>query len=107
MRNNSNMVKGEPSRGMARHPAVVAAQQGYAEALAGRPLNPDRFPTMMEQSNYEIGRLWALNLRAAGIAAPTWRRGTNRPAALAAMLALSFAAIGGCQPGEGDGRAAA
>lgn len=104
---NHNVKRGQPRRGLAAHPAVMAAREGYVAALAGQPLDPDRYPERIEQMNYEIGRLWALNLRAASIDAPAWPRGRNVPARVLAMLQLSFAAVGGCQPGQGDGRAAA
>lgn len=104
---NHNIKRGQPKRGLAMHPAVVAAREGYTEALAGKPLNPDQYPDRIGQMNYEIGRLWALNLRAAAIDAPAWPRGRNLPARVQAMLELSFATVGGCQPGQGDGRAGA
>lgn len=104
---NHNAQRVQPRRGLAMHPAVMAAREGYTEALAGKPLDPDRYPDRIGQMNYEIGRLWALNLRVADIDPPTWPRGRNVPARVLAMLQLACATVGGCQPGQGDGRAAA
>lgn len=101
---NNTLRKRMPRKGENNHPGVVAARIGYLEALAGKPLDCDRYTTPVEQGNYEIGRLWALNLKAAAIKPPTWRAGAGLTRTLQAALRQSFEMIGGCRPGEGDGR---
>ena len=82
----------------------MAARIGYLEALEGKPLDCDRYRTPVEQGNYEIGRLWALNLKAAAIKPPAWREGAGLTRTLQAALQRSFDTVGGCQPGKGDGK---
>jgi hypothetical protein len=101
---NNNLKTGQPKRGLADHPAVIAAQVGYSEARAGRPFNPDRFSDQISQSNHEIGRLWCINMRVACIDPPPWPIRRNLPAIVQKRLRQSFDSIGGCQPGNGDGR---
>lgn len=101
---NSNLKTGTPGRGMALHPAVVAAREGYTQARAGKPLNPDLFDTPISQSNYEIGRLWALNIMTAKLTPPAWPSGRNAPANVMKTLGKSVTMTGGCQPGKWDGR---
>jgi hypothetical protein len=100
---NNTLKRGAPKRGLAAHPAVIAAQIGYSDMVAGRPFDTWRFTDQIGQANYEIGRLWGLNLRIAGIDPPKWTKGKNLPASVRAMLSKSFDMVGGCQPGEGDG----
>ena len=100
---NNPLKRGAPKRGLAAHPAVIAAQIGYSDMVAGRPFDIWRFTDQIGQANYENGRLWALNIRMAGIDPPKWPKGKNLPALVRAMLAKSFDMVGGCQPGEGDG----
>lgn len=101
---NNTLKRGAPKRGLAAHPAVIAAQAGYSDVIAGRPFETWRFTDQISQCNYEIGRLWAINIKIAGIDPPKWPKGKNLPALVQAMLAKSFDMVGGCQPGEGDGK---
>jgi len=100
---NNNLRRVIPKRGLADHPAVIAAQAGYADLLAGKGFDSWRFADQIEQNNYEIGRLWALNIKIAGLDPPKWQRGKNVPKVVLARLNHSFEVAGGCQPGEGDG----
>lgn len=101
---NHDFRQGQPKRGLADNPAVIAAQIGYSEARAGKPFNPDRFSDQIGQANHEIGRLWCINMRAAGIDPPSWPSGRNLPAIVRDRLHRSLDLVGGCQPGQGDGR---
>lgn len=101
---NNQLKNGQPKRGLADHPAVIAAQIGYSEARAGKPFNPDRFSDQIGQANHEIGRLWCLNMRAARLEPPPWPTGRNLPAIVRERFQQSLDRIGGCQPGNGDGR---
>lgn len=101
---NNQLKNGQPKRGLADHPAVIAAQIGYSEARAGKPFNPDRFSEHIWQSNHEIGRLWCLNMRAARLEPPPWPIGRNLPAIVRERFRQSLDLVGGCQPGQGDGR---
>ena len=101
---NTHLKSGAPKRGMALHPAVLAAREGYTQARAGKPLDPDLFPNQIGQSNYEIGRLWALNIMTAKLTPPEWPNGRNVPAIVIKTLKESLVLTGGCQPGKGDGR---
>lgn len=101
---NNQLKNGQPRRGLADHPAVIAAQIGYSEARAGKPFNPDRFSDQIGQANHEIGRLWFLNMRAARLEPPPWPTGRNLPAIVRERFQQSLDRIGGCQPGNGDGR---
>jgi len=95
---NNTLKRGAPKRGLAAHPAVIAAQIGYSDMVAGRAFDTCRFTDYIEQTNYEIGRLWALNIRMAGIEPPKWPKGKNVPALVRAMLLKSFDMVGGCLP---------
>ena len=103
MRNNT-LKTGQPKRGLAEHPAFIAAQVGYSEARAGKPFNPERFSDHIGQANHEIGRLWCINMRAARIDPPPWPLGRNLPAIVRERLQQSLDLIGDCQPRKGDRR---
>jgi hypothetical protein len=95
---NNTLKRGALKRGLAAHPAVIAAQIGYSDMVAGRAFDTWRFTDYIGQTNYEIGRLWALNIRMAGIDPPKWQKGKNVPALVRAMLFKSFDTVGGCLP---------
>lgn len=103
MRNNT-LKTGQPKRGLAEHPAVIAAQVGYSEARAGKPFNPERFSDHIGQANHEIGRLWCINMRAARLDPPLWPIGRNLPSIVLERFHQSLELVGGCQPGQGDGK---
>jgi len=103
MKNNTSKT-GQPKRGLAEHPAIIAAQVGYSEAREGKPFNPDRFSDHIGQANHELGRLWCLNIRAARIDPPPWPPGRNIPASVQERFRESVALTGNCQPKKSDGR---
>jgi hypothetical protein len=95
---NNTLKRGAPKRGLAAHPAVIAAQIGYSDMVAGRAFDVWRFTDQIGQCNYEIGRLWALNIKTAGINPPIWPKGKNIPSIVQAMIKQSFLLVGDCQP---------
>lgn len=88
------------ARGQAAHPVIIAAREGYTEARTGKPFNPDFFPERQNQANYENGRLYAANMRAAGIEPPPWPKGANIPAKVKALMSRSIESIGDPTPGR-------
>ena len=67
---------------------ITAARLGYLEASRGRPFSPLYDGESQQwQTNYEIGRLWAVSFLAVEGSAPAWKTASAIPKALSAHTA--------------------
>lgn len=78
---NDNVTRGQPNRRNLDHRfALTWARLGWEDARNGRPFRPEyETANPLEQGNYEIGRIQAVNVRAAGINPPAWPAKTALP----------------------------
>jgi hypothetical protein len=74
--------------------SISPVQAGYDEIRRGLPLNPDKYATQVDQGNYELGRLRAVNIMAAGLPLPTWNYGKRIPNGVVAAIRTAVARIG-------------
>jgi hypothetical protein len=73
---------------------LAPAQAGHNEVKRGLPLNPDKYACQFEQSNYELGRLRAVNILASGQKIPTWNEGKKVPPKVVAAILLAANLVG-------------
>ncbi len=73
---------------------ISPVQAGYDEIRRGLPLNPDKYATQVDQGNYELGRLRAANILAAGLPLPTWNKGKKIPNGVVAAIRAAVNRIG-------------
>ena len=93
-----NVMNGE--REVVNHMSLPADREAvvrmaYDDIAAGRPFHPD-YDTWArhDQQNYERARLYALNLRTAGMQLPFWPQGWGHPPIFWRMLAYTIHTIG-------------
>lgn len=73
---------------------ISPVQAGYDEVRRGLPLNPDKYATQVDQGNYELGRLRAANIIAAGLTLPTWNYGKKIPNGVVAAIRTAVSRVG-------------
>lgn len=74
--------------------SLSPTQTGYDEIRRGIALDPDKYATQVDQGNYELGRLRATNIIAAGLKLPTWNYGKKIPVGVVAAIRTAVSRIG-------------
>lgn len=74
--------------------SLSPVQAGYDEIRRGLPLNPDKYPCRVAQGNYELGRLRAVNIMAAGLNLPTWNKGKKIPVGVVSAIRAAVNRVG-------------
>lgn len=73
---------------------LAPAWAGYDEVKRGIPFNPDKYKCRIDQGNYELGRLRAVNILASGQGMPTWNEGKKLPHRVKAAILYAAEKVG-------------
>jgi hypothetical protein len=80
MSNHANHRIANPRKKL---PTPDAVRAGYNDARNGLPFRPEYDAmTILEQGNYEAGRLHAVHILSAGLTPPAWNKGDRFPPAV-------------------------
>lgn len=74
--------------------SISPVQAGYDEIRRGLPLDPDKYPCRVDQGKYELGRLRAVNIMAAGLTLPTWNKGKKIPVGVVSAIRAAVNRVG-------------